>query len=108
MLVNYNVTIDNGNDNMGKEVEKTPIINTYERQIPVSFKIGDEKLIDCINNGLLDFHVGASLQISCPSMMAYKSKTVAKIPSFSNLFIRIDILDITPGDRTEDEAEDLS
>ena len=73
--------------------------------MPVRFKIGDKSNIECINEGLIGLHIGAHIEIWCPSMMAYKSKEKTKIPSFSNLYMKIEILDITPGDRTESEKE---
>ncbi len=68
--------------------------NSYERGTPFEFTVGDGKVIEGWEKGLIGMKVGGQRILVIPSQMAYGNRQIGPIPPNSPLVFTIELLEI--------------
>ena len=68
--------------------------NSYERGTPFEFTVGDGKVIEGWEKGLIGMKVGGQRILVIPSRMAYGNRKVGPIPPDSPLVFTIELMEI--------------
>lgn len=68
--------------------------NSYERGTPFEFTVGDGKVIEGWEKGLIGMKVGGQRILVIPSEMAYGNRKVGPIPPNSPLVFTIELIEI--------------
>lgn len=68
--------------------------NSYERGMPFEFTVGDGKVIEGWEKGLIGMKVGGQRILVIPSRMAYGNRQVGPIPPDSPLVFTIELMEI--------------
>lgn len=84
VVVNYIGTLQNGQE----------FDNSYKKGASFSFKVGDNKIIDGWNEGMLGMKAGGQRIIIIPSAMAYGTEGYGPIPANATLVYAIELLQI--------------
>ncbi len=84
VTVNYIGTLQNGQE----------FDNSYKKGTSFSFKVGDDKVIDGWNKGMIGMKVGGQRIIIIPSDMAYGSEGYGPIPANATVVYAIELLEV--------------
>lgn len=84
VTVNYIGTLQNGQE----------FDNTYKKGAPVTFTIGDSKVIDGWNEGVLGMKAGGQRIIVVPADMAYGREGYGPIPGNATVVYAIELVSI--------------
>ena len=77
----------------GKEVD-----NSHKNGVPISFVLGEQKVIKGLEEGIALMYVGDKAVITIPSQLGYGSLEIPKlIPANSTLVFEVELLDFVPG-----------
>jgi FKBP-type peptidyl-prolyl cis-trans isomerase len=77
---------------VGKLVNGFEFDNSYNRKQTLSFVVGKKQVIEGLDKGICDFHVGDKGILIIPSRLAYGDREVGKIPSNSVLIFELEIV----------------
>ena len=70
-------------------------ISTYDREKPVSFKLGTDKVMKAWSEGVRGMKTGGKRRLLVPSKLGYGKKGVAKIiPPDANLVFDLELLEV--------------
>jgi len=84
VVVNYIGTLQNGQE----------FDNSYKKGTSFSFKVGDDKVIEGWNEGMLGMKTGGQRIIIVPSAMGYGNEGYGPIPADATLVYAIELLEI--------------
>ncbi len=79
---------------VGKLADGTVFDDSYSRQQPISFKLGEGRVIKGWDEGLQYLHLGDSALFVIPANIAYGAKATGKIPPNSTLYFTVKIVNI--------------
>jgi FKBP-type peptidyl-prolyl cis-trans isomerase len=66
--------------------------NTYQNNLPFSFKLGNGEIIPGLEEGISKLHVGEKARIIIPFSLAYQSENKGPIPPYSTLVFDVEII----------------
>lgn len=78
----------------GKLVDGTVFDASYDRQQPITFPLGQGKVIKGWDEGLQYLHKGDSALFVIPANIAYGNRAMGSIPANSTLYFTVKIVDI--------------
>jgi len=77
---------------VGKLADGTIFDDSYSRSQPISFKLGQGRVIKGWDEGLQYLHLGDSALLIIPADIAYGSRAVGKIPANSTLYFTVKVV----------------
>jgi FKBP-type peptidyl-prolyl cis-trans isomerase len=78
----------------GRLQDGTRFDSSYERGTPFTFEVGEGKVIQGWDEGILGMQVGGERVLVIPPHMAYGNRQVSIIPPESTLVFMVELLDI--------------
>ena len=78
---------------VGMFVEGTEFDNSYKRNKPLTFKLGEDLVIPGWEEGIATMKKGEKARLVCPSNLAYGPEGTKGIPPFSTLVFDIEMID---------------
>ena len=78
---------------VGMFVEGTEFDNSYKRNKPLTFKLGEDLVIPGWEEGIATMKKGEKARLVCPSNLAYGPEGTKGIPPFSTLIFDIEMID---------------
>lgn len=81
---------------IGKLQDGTVFDSSYERDEPISFRIGNQQVIPGLEEGVLLLGEGGKATLVVPPHLAYGSKSYGPVPANSTLTFEIELLEVTP------------
>ncbi len=85
VTVNYTGTLTNGQK----------FDSSYDRNAPITFLLGEDKVIKGFDLGVLGMKVGEKRKFTIPPDLAYGSTAFAGIPANSTLIYEVELLSIS-------------
>ena len=74
-------------------VEGTEFDNSYKRNKPLTFRLGQDLVIPGWEEGIATMKKGEKARLVCPSNLAYGPEGTKGIPPFSTLIFDIEMID---------------
>ena len=90
---------------VGKLADGTVFDDSYSRKQPISFKLGEGRVIKGWDEGLQYLHLGDSALFVIPPAIAYGSRSVGKIPANSTLYFTVKVVNLKKGLRPWDVSK---
>lgn len=72
----------------------TKFDSSIDRGRPFQFVIGSARVIQGWDQGILGMRTGGRRALEVPSELAYGERAIANIPPHSNLFFKVDLLEV--------------
>lgn len=72
----------------------TILENTYNSQLPMTFKLGSDDIIKGLDEGIRTMKKGGKRIIFIPPELGFGARTVRNIPDDSNLIVEVELIDI--------------
>ncbi|MBN2778904.1 MAG: FKBP-type peptidyl-prolyl cis-trans isomerase [Bacteroidales bacterium] len=81
--VNYTVKLVDGQ-----------VLETTYNRAPMSFKYGEDQMIDAWNEGISKMNEGGRAMFICPSKIAYGAEGTSDIPPYSTLIFEVEVINV--------------
>ncbi len=79
---------------VGTLTDGTKFDSSYDRNAPLTFRLGTSQVVQGLNQGIPGMRVGGSRRLTVPSTLGYGSVIVGSIPPDSTLIFVIDLVSI--------------
>ena len=66
--------------------------SSIPRGEPISFKIGDFRVISCWEQAIVQLSVGEKADVTCPASTAYGQRSKPNIPANSDLVFNVEVV----------------